>query len=154
MRRYICLTQGLLYSSPWFDGIYQLLEVSIIRGLNYCVFNINLFSMILQCPHPLISSSSFWSPVENRERPIKSVLSVCPSVCLSVTDYLRNAPRIFPKLGTKLKCKKRSTPAFFRFLPVFSKKHSFMRKKAIFCHFWQFLGLCGKSVPRIFLKSC
>ena len=99
--------------------------------------------------------SSFWFPVENREEPIESVLSVCASV----TDYLRNRSEDFSETRHEVggqKCKKRSTAAFLRFRPVFSKTAHLCEKKpffAIFCHFWQFLGLCGKSVPRIFLKS-
>ena len=97
----------------------------------------------------------FWFPVENREEPINSVLSVRPSVRpsvrASVTHYLRNRSEDFSetrhKVGGK-KCQKRSTAGFLRFWPVFSKTAHLCEKK----HFWQFLGLCGKSVPGIFLK--
>ena len=90
----------------------------------------------------------FWSPVENREGPIKSVLcGVRPSRFISET-----APRIFPKPGTKLGVKNVrnvARPLFRDFGPFFRKPLICAKK----IHFWQFLGLCGKSVPRIFLKS-
>ena len=61
------------------------------------------------------------------------------------------APRIFSEtrheVGGK-KCKKRSMAAFLRFRPVFSKTAHLYEKS----HFWQFLGLSGKYVPRIFLN--
>ena len=86
----------------------------------------------------------FWFPVENREEPIKSVLSVCVSVRVSVTDYLRNRSEDFSEtrheVGGK-KCKKRSTAVFFRFLPVFSKTAHLCEKKpflASFGSFWDF----------------
>ena len=83
----------------------------------------------------------FWSPVENRVGPIKSVLSVRP-VC--VTDYLRNRSEDFSEtrheVGGK-KCKKRRTAAFFRFWPVLAKSADLCEKKpflAIFGSFWYF----------------
>ena len=86
----------------------------------------------------------FWSPVENREGPMKSVFCVCVCVCVSVTDYLRNRSNDFPETWHEVGCKKRK---------FFLESCSFVRKKYIFGHFRQFLGLCGKSVTRIFLKS-
>ena len=64
------------------------------------------------------------------------------------------APRIFPKLGTKLGVKivRNIAWSFFEIFARFLENRSFVRKKYIFCHFLQFLGLCEKSVPRIFLK--
>ena len=83
----------------------------------------------------------FWFPVENREEPINSVLSVCPC---GVTDYLRNRSEDYSEtrheVGGK-KCKKCSTAGFLRFLPVFSKNSHLCEKKpffAIFCSFWDF----------------
>ena len=71
----------------------------------------------------------FWSPVENREGPIKSVLSD--------TDYLRNRSEDFSETQHEVrgkKSKKRSTDAFLRFRPVFSKTTNLCEKS----HFWQF----------------
>ena len=66
------------------------------------------------------------------------------SVCLCVTDYLRNRSEDFSdtrhKVGGK-KCKKRSTAAFLRFLPVLVKAADLCEKKpflAIFGSFWDF----------------
>ena len=63
----------------------------------------------------------YWFPIENREEPIKSVVSVRP-VC--VTDYLRNRSEDFSEtrheVGGK-KCKKRSTDAFFEILARFGE---------------------------------
>ena len=68
----------------------------------------------------------------------------CPSVCPCDTEYLRNRSEDFSEtrheVGGK-KCKKRSTAAFFRFLPVFSKTAHLCEKKpflAIFGSFWNF----------------
>ena len=69
---------------------------------------------------PRVRQGCFWSPVENREGPIKSVLSVCPSF----TDFLRNRSKDFSETRHEVggqKCKKRSTAAFFRFRPVLAK---------------------------------
>ena len=94
------------------------------------------------CYHNVKSPWTFWFPVENREEPIKSLLSVCLfvclCVCLCVTDYLRNCSEDFSEtwheVGGK-KCKKRSTAAFLRFLPVFSKTAHLCAKKALFYNF-------------------
>ena len=96
--------------------------------------------------------ANFLVTVENREGPIKSVLSVRVSVSRS-RIISETAPRIFPKLGTKLWAKNVRNVArllFSNFCP-FSRKPLIYAKKS---HFWQFLGLCRKSVPRIFLKFC
>ena len=83
----------------------------------------------------------YWFPVENREEPIKSVLSVRACVRPSVTHYLRNRSEDFSetrhKVGGK-KCHKRSTAAFFRFWPVFSKNRSFIRKNTFLAIFGSF----------------
>ena len=79
---------------------------------------------------------------------------VRPCVHPSVTHYLRNR-RISPKLDMKLGVKnvRNVVRAFFLGFCLFSRKPLIYAKKYIFGHFWQFLGLCGKSVPRTFLKS-
>ena len=91
---------------------------------------------------PRVCQGCFWSPVENREEPIKSVLCVCPSVRVSVTDYLRNRSEDFSEtwheVGGK-KCKKRSTAAFFEIYARFLENRSFVRKK----HFWPFSPVFG-----------
>ena len=71
---------------------------------------------LITCFPPYFSHfCPIWFPVENREEPIKSVLSVCQSVCVSVTDYLRNRSEDFSEtrheVGGK-KCKNRNTGAF------------------------------------------
>ena len=87
----------------------------------------------------------FWSPVENREGPIKSVLCVCvcPFVRLGLSQKpLRGFSETWHEVGGK-KCKKRSADAFLRFLPVFSKTAHLCEKKPflpIFASFWDFAG--------------
>ena len=79
---------------------------------------------------------------------VRQSISQCVSHGLSqkpLQGFFRNLARFGGKI-----CKKRSTAAFLRFLLVFSKNAHLCEKK----HFWQFLRLCGKSVPRIFLKLC
>jgi hypothetical protein len=66
----------------------------------------------------------FWSPGENRKGPIKSGLCVRRvSVCLCVTDYLRNRSEDFSdtwhEVGGK-KCKKHSMAAFLKFDLMYS----------------------------------
>ena len=80
----------------------------------------------------------FWSPVEHREGPIKSVLFVR---CVSVTDYLRNRSEDFSETRHEVgcqKCKKRSTAAFLRFWRVTGLTSIFSPFLAIFGSFWDF----------------
>ena len=93
---------------------------------------------------PQLNPISFWYPVENREEPIKSVLSVRPSMRPSETHYLRNRSEDFSEtrheVGGK-KCQKSSTAAFLRSWPVLAKAADLCEKKpflAIFGSFWDF----------------
>ena len=81
----------------------------------------------------------FWFPVENREEPIKSVLSVLPCV----TDYLRNRSEDLSETRHEVggqKCKKPRTAAFLRFWPVLAKAADLCEKKPLF---WPFLAVFG-----------
>ena len=83
----------------------------------------------------------YWFPVENREEPIKSVLSARPSV-RATRIISETAPRIFPKPGTKLGVKNVRNVArslFSDFCP-FSRKPLIYAKKS---HFWPFLAVFG-----------
>ena len=83
----------------------------------------------------------YWFPVENREEPIKSVLSVRP--CVRPTRIIsETALRIFPKPGTKLGVKNVrnvARPLFLKFWPVLAKAADLCEKNtflAIFGSFW------------------
>ena len=114
-------------------------------------YNFRTAIRILQFIHIFILSRCLlvpgWKPRGTYKISIVCVSGVCATRIISET-----APRIFPKPGMKLGVKNVRNVAqpLFQVFARFLENRSFVRKKKP----WQFLGLCRKSVPRIFLKFC